>query len=101
MRISDWSSDGCSSDLDPWDLTDAIPALAALPSDAPVSPSLAAWAVVVKTAVDLVGRGRLTPGTTPEGVAAWHVGPLDPSDERLLDELALRLPPEEIGRAHV
>ncbi|MET1049486.1 MAG: ATP-dependent helicase, partial [Acidimicrobiales bacterium] len=75
-------------------LADAIPVLAVLPADADVSPSMAAWAVVVKVAVDLVARGRILPTTTADGVAAWRVGPFDTPDQALLDELAAGLPPE-------
>jgi len=75
-------------------LTDVIPALASLPADADVTASVAAWSVAVKVAVDLVARGRLLPTTTAEGLAAWRIGPLDPADQRLLDDLARSLPPE-------
>ena len=76
------------------ELADAVGALATLPPDADVSPSVAAWSVAVKMAVDLVARGRLLPAFTPEGVATWRVGPLDAADQRLFTELAANLPPE-------
>jgi superfamily II DNA or RNA helicase len=77
-----------------FELDEAIPMLAALPADADVTASVAAWAVAVKAAVDLVARGRLLPAATPDGVAVWRVGPLDPPDQRLLHDLADALPPE-------
>ncbi|MBI2709088.1 MAG: DEAD/DEAH box helicase [Actinobacteria bacterium] len=75
-------------------LTDAVPELAQQPVDADVTPSMAAWAIATKIAVDLVARGRLLPATTAAGVAAWRVGPLDPADHRRLDELAAAMAPE-------
>ena len=76
------------------ELADAIGPLATLPPDADVSPSVAAWSVAVKMAVDLVSRGRILPAFTPDAVAAWRVGPLDAPDQRLFADLAANLPPE-------
>jgi len=75
-------------------LGEAIPLLATLPADAAVRSSVRAWSVAVKVAVDLVARGRLLPTTTAEGRAAWRVGPLDPTDRRLLELIAATMPPE-------
>ncbi len=72
---------------------EVLPHLVELPVDAEVQPSLAAWAMAAKLAVDLVARGRLRPGPTPEGGAGWQVGPLDPDDDRRLNDLVAALPP--------
>ena len=77
-------------------LGQALPLLVALPADAPVTRSVAAWATAAKVAVDLVARGRLLPAAGPGGLAAWRVGPLDPADHRRLDDVALAMP----ARAH-
>ncbi len=74
-------------------LGEALPHLVGLPVDADVRPSLAGWAVAAKLAVDLVARGRLRPGSTPDGGAGWQVGPLDPDDDCRLADLAAALPP--------
>jgi len=50
--------------------------------------------VAAKVAVDLVARGRVIPSIDPAGGATWRVGPIDPADHRLLDELAAAMPPE-------
>jgi superfamily II DNA or RNA helicase len=78
-----------------WPLDTALPDLVALPVEADgVSPSLAAWSLAAKVAVDLVARGRIIPSIDPSGTATWRVGPIDPADHRLLDELATAMPPE-------
>jgi hypothetical protein len=74
-------------------LGEALPHLVSLPVDAPVPPSVAAWATAAKLAVDLVARGRLRPARTAAGGAGWQVGPLDPDDDRRLAGLAAVLPP--------
>jgi superfamily II DNA or RNA helicase len=73
-------------------LREAVPVLASLPADAPASASQHGWSTAVKLAVDLVARGRLQPGQTTSGVAAWRVGPLDVADEERLAALAAALP---------
>lgn len=73
---------------------EALGPLVALPADSAASPTVAAWAVVAKFAVALVARGRIVPAVSPEGIATWRVGPLDPADHRRLDELAAALPVE-------
>ncbi|KAA0232142.1 MAG: DEAD/DEAH box helicase [Actinobacteria bacterium] len=73
-------------------LRDVLDELLALPADAPVGASLRAWAVAVRLAVELVARGRLTPGVTPSGADTWRLGPLDPDDVRRQHQLAAALP---------
>ncbi|MEL7156409.1 MAG: SNF2-related protein [Actinomycetota bacterium] len=68
--------------------------LLALSPDAPAAPSVAAWAAAAKIAVELVARGRLTPGITEAGFDTWRLAPLDPDDVRRQVELAAALPPE-------
>ena len=67
-------------------------------SRAPTGPSVKAWSVAARLAVDLVARGRLTPDVTPGGHDTWRLGPLDPDDLRRQAELALALPPEAYCR---
>jgi superfamily II DNA or RNA helicase len=73
---------------------DVLADLVAVPRDAAVTPSVAAWAVAAHTAVDLVARGRIRPVLTATGGAGWAVGPLDLADRQRLDELAASLPSE-------
>ena len=63
------------------------------PGDTP-TPSVVAWAVTFRMGLDLVARGRLHPLATPNGFDAWHVGPLDPTDEARLVALTDWFPPE-------
>src|SRR5205823_1282109 len=72
-------------------VSDVLAELVALPHDAPVTPSVAAWAVAARTAVDLIARGRLRPARTPDGRTGWTVGPLDLADRQRLAELAAGL----------
>ncbi|MGH9247067.1 MAG: hypothetical protein ACRD29_22655 [Acidimicrobiales bacterium] len=75
-------------------VAEAIPSLVGLSPDAAVTRSAAAWAAAAKLAVDLVARGRLQPGPSPGGMAAWRVGPLDPADHERLAALASSMPAE-------
>jgi superfamily II DNA or RNA helicase len=43
--------------------------------------------------VNLVARGRILPGVSPEGFDAWRVGPLEPGDADRLHALAAAMPP--------
>jgi hypothetical protein len=97
-------------------LADALPLLLDLPADADVGPSLHAWAVAARLAVELVARGRLQPGAsgdvpaqqrrsgTPspdrlqpgasgDAIPTWRLGPLDVDDVRRRAQLAEALPP--------
>ena len=76
------------------DLPDALAWLVGLPTDADLSPSLAAWATAAKLGAQLVARGRLLPAVSPLGWDAWRVGPLDPVDADRLAALATAFPPE-------
>ncbi|MGW6194968.1 DEAD/DEAH box helicase [Kribbella sp. NPDC055110] len=55
-------------------------------------PSAAFWGGASLVALQLVARGKLLPGVTPEGHDAWRVGPLDPDDITRVLELAEAMP---------
>ena len=57
------------------------------------SPSLRAWSLVARTAVGLVGRGRIHPAVSGDGFDTWAVGPLDEHDLAVRSALAAWLPP--------
>ncbi|GLY69821.1 DEAD/DEAH box helicase [Amycolatopsis taiwanensis] len=73
-------------------LPDAIPFLLTVTD--PPSPAIAGWSAAVEAALNLIARGRLTPGVSPGGVDSWRVGPLDAADDALARDLAAALPPE-------
>ncbi len=60
-----------------------------------VSASLSAlcWSRALTTGLVLISRGRLYPTVSNAGYDAWSVGPLDPADRHLLDELSAAFPP--------
>ncbi len=60
------------------------------------SSSAAAWARALTVGLVLIARGRLSPTVSPGGSDAWAVGPLDPTDRRLLEALGDAFP----GAAH-
>ena len=60
--------------------------------DASASGSVRAWALVARTAVELVARGRLQPAISAEGNDVWVVGPLDERDRQIRAALAGWLP---------
>ncbi|MFP5578509.1 MAG: DEAD/DEAH box helicase [Acidimicrobiia bacterium] len=72
---------------------DAVSTLAALPAAAEVRPSVRAWSVATRLALDALSRGRLLPAAAPDGTDTWRVGPLDVADRTRLDQLADALPP--------
>ena len=72
---------------------DAVATLAALPAAAEVRPSVRAWSVATRLALDAVSRGRLLPAVADDGADTWRVGPLDVADRTRLDQLADALPP--------
>ena len=75
----------------------AIPTALSLLFDLEDSPMITAtariWASVVTAGISLIARGRLRPAVSPNGVDAWRAGPLDPSDQILLEQLANTMPP--------
>jgi len=66
--------------------------LLALPADIEVGPSLRAWSVAARLALELVARGRLSPTVNPSGHDVWRLGPFDPDDARRQAALAVVLP---------
>ena len=52
-----------------------------------------AWSAVFEVGLSLIARGRLYPAVTASGWDVWRAGPLDPTDLKLLSELAAALPP--------
>ncbi|HSP05342.1 MAG TPA: DEAD/DEAH box helicase [Acidimicrobiales bacterium] len=72
---------------------DAVATLAALPAAAEVRPSVRAWSVATRLALDAVSRGRLLPAVAPDGADMWRLGPLDVADRTRVDQLADALPP--------
>ncbi|HTO00143.1 MAG TPA: SNF2 helicase-associated domain-containing protein, partial [Microthrixaceae bacterium] len=68
--------------------------LVRIPVDHPAaSPSVGALALVVRSALALIGRGRLQPRISEGGSDTWVIGPLDESDLRHVAELAAWIPP--------
>ena len=75
-------------------LAELLDPLLSLPAAAPVGASIRAWSVAARLALELIARGRLTPGITALGNDGWQLGPLDPDDAARLASLADALPPE-------
>jgi superfamily II DNA or RNA helicase len=59
-----------------------------------VSAGTAFWGAAALHGLDLLARGRVLPGVSPEGFDAWRVGPLDADDHERLGALAAAMPPE-------
>ncbi|WP_405015628.1 SNF2-related protein [Kitasatospora sp. NBC_01539] len=57
-------------------------------------PAAAFWGAASVLALQLLARGRLLPGVSPQGFDAWRIGPYDPDDARRVRELAAAMPPE-------
>src|SRR4051812_34566142 len=55
-------------------VADALDALVALPLDADVRPSVQAWSVAARLAVELTARGRLQPSSSADGSDQWCLG---------------------------
>ncbi|MEA2058729.1 MAG: ATP-dependent helicase, partial [Actinomycetota bacterium] len=73
---------------------EALEALVDLAPDAEVPPSVRAWSVAARLAVDLVARGRILPSISASGADTWRLGPLDAADAERRRALAEALPPE-------
>ncbi|MFP5321300.1 MAG: DEAD/DEAH box helicase [Acidimicrobiia bacterium] len=72
---------------------DVVGRLATLPAAADVRPSVRAWSVGVRLALEAISRGRLLPAVAADGADVWKLGPLDLADRARLDQLADALPP--------
>ena len=63
------------------------------PDDPAASPSVRAWCVVARTALEIVAHGRIQPAVSPSGFDTWTLGPLEERDRSLRAALAAWLPP--------
>jgi superfamily II DNA or RNA helicase len=63
------------------------------PDDTSASPSVRAWSVVARTALETIARGRLQPAISAGGFDTWAPGPLEERDRSLRAALASWLPP--------
>ena len=61
--------------------------------DHSASPTVQAWALVARTALELIAKGRLQPAISPNGYDAWAIGPLDEKDRQVRAALAGWIPP--------
>jgi superfamily II DNA or RNA helicase len=61
--------------------------------DPKLSDSMHAWAVVTRSTLGLIARGRIRPAVSPGGFDTWAVGPLQESDHQVRRALARWLPP--------
>jgi len=61
--------------------------------DPSATPSVRAWALVARTALELVARGRLQPAISAEGNDTWVIAPLDERDRQVRAALAGWIPP--------
>jgi superfamily II DNA or RNA helicase len=73
-------------------VAEAVPLLGRMRRAPGAHPSAAFWGGASLVALQLVARGKLLPGVTPEGHDAWRVGPLDPDDITRLLTLAEAMP---------
>ena len=73
------------------DLLDEL--LDVAPDDPHASPSVRAWSVVARAALEVVARGRLQPAISPGGFDTWALGPLEERDRSQRAALAAWLPP--------
>ncbi|TCC24995.1 DEAD/DEAH box helicase [Kribbella speibonae] len=73
-------------------VAEAVPILGRMRRAPGAHPSAAFWGGASLVALQLVARGKLLPGVTPEGHDAWRVGPLDPDDITRVLELAEAMP---------
>src|SRR4051794_21873131 len=72
----------------------AVPVLGRARSDRQAHPTAAFWGAAALAGLQLVARGRLLPGVSPDGYDAWRVGPLDAADVDRVLKLAEAMPPE-------
>ncbi|NYI05476.1 DEAD/DEAH box helicase [Allostreptomyces psammosilenae] len=75
-------------------VAEAVPVLSRARRAPAAHPACAFWGAAVVVALQLVARGRMLPGVTPEGYDAWRVGPLDAADVERIRTLAAAMPPE-------
>ncbi|MER6996431.1 DEAD/DEAH box helicase [Streptomyces sp. NPDC000410] len=75
-------------------VADAVPLLVRARHDAAAHPAAACWGAAALHALQLVARGRLLPGLTPDDHDAWRAGPLDAEDIAHLRAIAAAMPYE-------
>ncbi|MET9312712.1 DEAD/DEAH box helicase [Kribbella sp. NPDC003505] len=73
-------------------VAEAVPVLGRMRRAAGAHPSAAFWGGAALVGLQLVARGKLLPGVTPDGHDAWRVGPLEPADVTRLLTLAEAMP---------
>ncbi|GAA3185116.1 MULTISPECIES: SNF2-related protein [Streptomyces] len=74
-------------------VADALPLLTRARSGGDADPSLVFWGTAALVALQLVARGRLLPGLSPQGYDAWRLGPFDAADGERVRALAAAMPP--------
>ncbi len=74
-------------------VAEAVPLLGRARQSPGAHSSAAFWGAASLAALQLVARGKLLPGVSPDGHDAWRVGPLDAADVTRLLSLAESMPP--------
>ncbi|MFD9812247.1 SNF2-related protein [Streptomyces sp. NPDC059080] len=74
-------------------VAEALPLLTRARSGGDADPSVALWGTAAVVALQLVARGRLLPGLSPQGYDAWRLGPFDAADGERVRALAAAMPP--------
>ncbi|GAB3924375.1 DEAD/DEAH box helicase [Kribbella albertanoniae] len=77
-------------------VADAVPMLGRMRREPGAHPSAAFWGSAAVAALQLVARGKLLPGVSPDGYDAWRMGPLEPADVTRLVALAEAMPLTEL-----
>jgi len=73
-------------------MVDAIDLLAPLAQSQVASPSVHAWAAIVRAALAFIADAKVLPWVSPDGWDTWRVDPLDAVGHQGLTELAQALP---------
>ncbi|SDK79630.1 Superfamily II DNA or RNA helicase, SNF2 family [Nonomuraea maritima] len=73
-------------------VAEAVAALARARADTRAHPASRFWGAVAVVALQLLTRGRILPGVSPDGHDSWRAGPLDAGDLRRVRELAAAMP---------
>ncbi|MEU6716499.1 DEAD/DEAH box helicase [Nonomuraea sp. NPDC046802] len=70
----------------------AVAALARARKDPRAHPAARFWGAVALVALQLLTRGRILPGVSPDEHDSWRAGPLDAADVQRIRELAAAMP---------
>lgn len=70
----------------------AVDLLAPLARSESASPSVHAWAAIVRAALAFIADAKVLPWVSPDGWDTWRVDPLDAANHQVLTELAQALP---------